>query len=197
MFNFLKSLLGGLLGSAHDLAASAMIRVRRLVGFGVIFYNVYEFECLGSDGKVKWTEKVRNRVVNTGLDDILTNYWKGSSYTSSHFVGLTDGTPTDAAADTMASHAGWTEVVAYSESTREALTLGTVASQSVDNSASKASFSINTNSTTVGGAFVTTNSTKSGTSGTLIGIAAFTGADKSVDDGDTLNVTVTLTAANG
>ena len=109
---------------------------------------------------------------------------------------LTDGTPTIAAGDTMASHVGWAEVVAYSEGTRPALTLGTVASQSVDNSASKASFSINANSTTIGGAAVTTNGTKSGTTGTLYGAAAFTGGDKSTDSGDSLNVTITLTAAS-
>ncbi len=95
----------------------------------------------------------------------------------------------------MASHAGWAEVTAYDESTREALVLGSIASQSVNNSGSKASFTISTDSTTVGGAFLTTNNTKGGTSGTLYGVGAFTGADKSTDDGDTLNVTVTLTAA--
>jgi len=95
----------------------------------------------------------------------------------------------------MASHAGWAEVVAYDEATREVLTLGSVATQSVDNSASKASYAINADTTTVGGAFITTNSTKSGSTGTLYGVGAFTGGDKAVDDGDTLNVTVTLTAA--
>ena len=95
----------------------------------------------------------------------------------------------------MSSHAGWTEVTAYSESVRQTLTLGTVSSQSVDNSASKAVYSIN-GTATVGGIFVTTDSTKSGTSGTLYGGGAFTGGDKSVGSGDTLNVTVTLTAAS-
>ncbi|GAG46997.1 unnamed protein product, partial [marine sediment metagenome] len=36
--------------------------------------------------------------------------------------GLTDGTPTPAAGDTMASHGGWTEVVAYDEGVRQTLT---------------------------------------------------------------------------
>lgn len=156
--------------------------------------NHYHIECVGPDGKVKWTTEFDNIVTNVGLDDNLDKYLKGSAYTASFFVGLTDGTPTVAAADTMASHAGWVEVVAYSEATRPALTLGTVASQSVDNSASKASFSIN-GTTTVGGAFIVTNSTKSGTTGVLYGVGAFTGGDKSASNGDTLNVTVTCTAA--
>ena len=101
-----------------------------------------------------------------------------------------------AAADTMASHAGWTEVTAYSEAVRQTLTLGAVASQSVDNSASKAAFSINADATTIGGAFITTDNTKGGTTGTLAGAAAFTGGNKAADNGDTLNVTVTLTQAS-
>ena len=156
----------------------------------------YHVECIGPDGKSKWVEEMDNIIPNVGLDEILDKVWKGSGYTAAHYVGLTDGTPTVAAGDTMSSHAGWSEVVAYSESVRQTLTLGTVSSQSVDNSASKASFSINADSTTIGGAFIPTSSTKSGTSGILMSVAAFSGGDKSADNGDTLNVTVTLTAAS-
>lgn len=161
----------------------------------VSFENHYFVECIGPDGKVKWTDEFDNLVTNVGLDDNLDKYLKGSTYTAAFYVGLTDGTPTPAAGDTMSSHAGWAEVTAYSEATRETLTLGSVSSQSVDNSASKASFSINSDSTTVGGAFIVTNSTKGGTTGVLYGVGAFTGGDKSADNGDTLNVTVTCTAA--
>jgi len=157
------------------------------------FSTHYHIECLDKHGQQKWVEEFENLVVNVGLDDILDKYFKGSAYTAAFYVGLTDGSPTIAATDTMASHAGWTEVTAYSEATREALTLGTVSSQSVNNSASKASFSINA-STTTGGAFVVTDNTKGGSSGTLYGVGAFS-SDRSLDDGDTLNVTVTLTAA--
>lgn len=160
----------------------------------ITFENHYIVECIGPDGKLKWTDEFDNLVTNEGLNDNLDKYLKGSTYTAAFYVGLTDGTPTVNAADTMSSHAGWTEVTDYSESTREALVLGTVASQSVDNSASKASYSINATAT-VGGAFITTVSTKGGTTGVLYGVGAFTGGDKSVDNGDTLNVTVTCTAA--
>lgn len=156
--------------------------------------NFYKVECFDSKGKLKWVEEVENIIVNEGLDEILDKFYKGSSYTAAHYVGLTDGTPTIAAGDTMSSHAGWAEVVAYSESNRQTLTLGAVSSQSVDNSASKASYSIN-GTATIGGLFLTTNNTKSGTTGILIGAVAFTGGDKSVANGDTLNVTVTLTAS--
>lgn len=154
--------------------------------------SVYRIECVGADGALKWVEEVENLVVNAGLDDLLDKYFKGSGYTAAFFVGLKN-TGTVAAGDTMASHGGWTENTTYSNATRPALTLGAVSGQSVDNAAAKASFDIN-GSTTIFGAFVTTNSTKGGTAGTLYGAANFA-SSRAVISGDTLNVTVTLTAA--
>lgn len=158
--------------------------------------NIYRLEAFDPDGNLKWEETIENLVTNVGLNDILDRYLKGSAYTAAFHVLLTDGTPTVDPSDTMAVHAGWTEVVAYSEATREALVLGTVAAQSVNNSASKASFSINADSTTIGGAGLCTDNAKSGTVGVLYSVAAFTATDKGLDNGDTLNVTVTCTAAS-
>jgi hypothetical protein len=159
------------------------------------FKNSYLFEAFDSAGNLKWAEQIDNIVVNVGLDDVLDKYLKGSGYTASFFVGITDGTPTTAPTDTMASHPGWTEVTAYSEGTRPALVLGAVSNQSVDNSASKAVYSVTSDSTTIGGAFLVTDSTKGGSTGTLYSVAAFQAGDKGLDNGDTLNVTVTCTSA--
>ena len=161
-----------------------------------VMENHWRVECFAPDGALKWVEEFDNLITNVGLNDLLDKYLKGSTYTAAFHVGLTAATPTFAAGDTMASHAGWTEFTAYDESVRQALTLGTVASQSVDNSASKAAFTVSTNSSSIGGAFVTTVNTQSCTTGILYGGAAFTGGNKASDDGDTLNVTVTLTAAS-
>ena len=158
--------------------------------------SVYKFECYDKHGKLKWVDENHNTVVNVGLDDVLDKYFKGSTYTAAWYVGLTDGTPTIAAGDTMASHAGWVEVTAYTEGTREALVLGTVSGQSVDNSASKAAFSINADTTVIGGAFLAVSSTKGEAASLLYGVAALTAGDKSLDSGDTLNVTITLAAAS-
>lgn len=155
----------------------------------------YKVEAFDPDGNLKWVDEFDNLVVNVGLDDSLDKHLKGSGYTAAWYVGLTDGTPTVAAGDTMASHVGWVEVTAYDEAVRQTLTLGAVSGQSVDNSASKAVFTISTDSTTIGGAFVTDSSTKGGSTGTLYGGGAFTAGDKSLDDNDTLNVTVTCTAS--
>jgi hypothetical protein len=57
----------------------------------------------------------------------------------------------------------------------------------ISNSASASSFAMLVNSTVVAGAFLT--SVSSGTSGILFSAGDFTGGDKTVDSGDTLNVT--------
>jgi hypothetical protein len=92
----------------------------------------------------------------------------------------------------MASHAGWTEVVAYSQATRPQCNFGTATTADpsvISNTASVAVFSIN-GTTTVGGAFLTSDNTKSGTTGTLFSAADFQSpGDRSVVSGDTLNVT--------
>ena len=155
--------------------------------------TLYTIEAHDADGRLLWRDEVPNLVVTAGLNDSLDKHFKGSSYTAAWYVGLTGNTPTVDAADTMASHAGWTEVTAYSEGNRQTLTLGTVSGGSVDNSASKAVFTINANGTAVGGAFVVSNNTKGGTTGVLYGGAAFS-ANRTLNSGDTLTITVTLTA---
>jgi hypothetical protein len=195
-----KSLLSGLKGSVvfakNKAEAAADLIMNAVTTHRVIFKNKYTFECFDSLGNLKWTEVVYNTVMTVGINDLLTQYFKGSAYTATFYVGLVDNASFSAyaAADTMASHAGWLESAAYSNANRPTLTLGTAAAGSIDNSASKAQFNINATATILG-AFVTTNNTKSGTTGTLYGAASFTGGSRSVQSGDTLNVTVTLSAS--
>lgn len=152
----------------------------------------YKVECI-RDGKLIWTEEFDNLVVDVGLNDSLDKHLKGSAYTAAWYVGVTTATPVFAAADTMASHAGWTESSAYTEAARPTLTLGTVVAKSVDNSASKAVFTINA-TVTLGGAFVVSISTKGGTTGILYGGGAFS-QNRPLVANDVLNVTITCTAA--
>jgi hypothetical protein len=105
---------------------------------------------------------------------------------------------TPAAGDTMASHAGWTEVTAYSNANRVTATLVTATTANpsvVTNTASPAVFNIN-GTTTVGGAFLTSENTKGGTTGTLFSAADFgSPGDRSVVNSDTLSVTYTFSLA--
>jgi hypothetical protein len=168
--------------------------VENRVGAG----GVFTFQCFDAQGNLKWEESTHNLVVNVGLKDMNDKYFSGSGYTAAWYLGLVTGPGagnTYAAADTMASHAGWTEDAGYSQSTRPACSFGaaTTADPSViTNSSSVAVFSINA-TTTVAGAFLTSDDTKSGTSGVLFSVSNFTSpGDRSVVSGDTLNVTYTF-----
>jgi hypothetical protein len=159
----------------------------------VTIKHLYVVECLDPDGNVKWREEFENLVVTTGLNKYLDATLKTGLASPSWFVGLITGPGggnTYVAADTMASHAGWAENVTYSNPTRPAWTPGAVAGGSVDNSAAKASFSI-TGTITLAGSFFTDNSTKGGTTGTLLGEGNFTGGDRVANNGDTVNVQIT------
>lgn len=182
-----------------DTVSSGLVAGTR-AGEGLVALGRFDYECIGADGKVKWSGSSPNLVVNVGLA-----YMAGSSLTSvtaitAWYVGLygAGASNTPAAADTMSSHAGWTEEVGYSNATRVACTFvtATTANPSVaTNTASPSSFTINATST-VGGAFLTSGSAKSGTAGTLFSASDFTSpGDRSVVSGDTLNVTYTMSLA--
>jgi len=162
----------------------------------------YGVKCLDVDGNVKWEEGFNNIVVNVGKIDLLTQYFKGSAYTAAFYLGLVDnaGFTTYAPGDTMSSHAGWAESVAYSNATRPGVTFGTATASGGSSNPGVAgtgtlvsdavTFNINATATILG-AFLTTNSTKSDTTGTLYSAGSFTGGSRSVVSGDSLLVTYT------
>jgi hypothetical protein len=143
-------------------------------------------------GKIKWTDTIHNLVTNEGLNHLLDVTLSGAAQDTTWFVGLTDSAPTAAAGDTLASHAGWTEITDYDEVNRVAWVDGGVSGQSLSNTASPADFTIDA-SVTVGGAFLAGVNT--GTSGVLYAVGAFTAGDKGLSDNDVLTVTATFTAA--
>jgi len=119
---------------------------------GAKAYGQWKVECFDKDGKLKWSDDFHNLVTNQGLNHILSIVLAAGTQITSWYVGLMSSSPTPAAADTLASHGGWTEITDYTGN-RKAFTPGSVSGQSVDNSASKASFAINA-TVTVGGAFL-------------------------------------------
>lgn len=152
----------------------------------------YKFECYDKHGRLKWRDSFWNLVTTGGKNDLLDKYFAGSAYTAAWYLGLVDGgtAPTFAAADTMASHAGWSENVSYSNSARPTIAFSAASGGSKSTSAALA-FNINATAT-IAGAFSTTVSTKSGTTGILYSEGSFTGGNKAVANGDTLNVSLTL-----
>lgn len=96
-------------------------------------------------------------------------------------------------ADTMGSKS-FNETAPYSNGTRPAWTKnGAASGGAMSNSSSKASFSINTTGR-VFGAFLSSDSTKSGTTGTLYGGGLFSTGSRSVLNGDTVTVQIDLSA---
>jgi hypothetical protein len=162
--------------------------------------GVYTVTCVGADGVEKWSDTFHNLVVNQGLANMNGAYLAGTAQTTTWYVGLITGpgsSTTFTATDTLASHGatgsgGWTENTDYSGS-RKAVTFGSATSANpsvISNSASPSAFTM-TGTATIAGAFLC--SASSGTAGILFSEGDFTGGDKSVASGDTLNVTYTFT----
>lgn len=144
----------------------------------------YQVECVGPDGVVKWVEDVTNVVTTEGKNYLIDTFFKLGTLPTGWYMGLA-GTGTKAAADTLASHAAWSELNPYTGN-RPAITFGTTSAGS--NTATAVSYAINA-TTTVYGAFVANVNT--GTTGKLYSVSDFSGS-KAVASGDTLNVTLTV-----
>jgi hypothetical protein len=188
-FEKLREIVRSFFGAGAELAKDASAK------HSVAIEHHYHIECLDKDGNLKWEADFDNLVVTAGLNKYLDATLKTGLASPSWFVFLVTGPGsgnTYALADTMASHAGWAENTSYTQGTRPAFTPGSIAAGSVDNSAAKASFSINA-TVTIAGAGMVDNSTKGGSTGTLLGVGNFTGGDRAAVNTDTINVTVTCT----
>lgn len=150
----------------------------------------FTFECLDSEGHVKWSDETKNLVVTTGLQEAIDSTLLGGTPDTSWFVGLSDSSSTYAAADTLASHSGWTEFDEYTGDRQS--WVGVRSAQTATNTASVAVFPITGAGGGVGGAFLCGGAT--GTSDVLFSGSALT-ADRTVASGDTVNITYTVTAA--
>jgi hypothetical protein len=91
---FLNSLKGGLATAANHVKgtaeATADLVMNAVTKHRIIFKNTYRFECFDALGNLKWVEEVNNQVMTVGVNDLLTQYFKGSAYTAAFYVGLVD-----------------------------------------------------------------------------------------------------------
>ena len=181
--------------------------IERFSGFGegAAGGGTFIFEARDKDGNIKWTAEAKNLTTNQGRQDMNAKYFLGSSYTAAWFIGLVNNTPTPsyAVADTMASHAGWVETTDYSGTDRATADFGTattadpsVIANTVASGGTVASFSI-TGTVTIDGAFLSATQDNSTNTGVLFSVAAFEApGDRSVVNGDTLNVTYQFSLAD-
>jgi len=172
--------------------------------------GVYHVECRDADGNIKWTETVPNLVNAVGKQLMLNTLLAGSSYSvTGPFLGLIATTsPTFLAADTMASHAGWTEFVNYTvggSAVRGTAVFGSASSSGLSPAnvttaaATAITYTITGAGGNVTGCFLVTgagaSSTLNNTSGTLYSAGAF-GTPKATTAGDTVSVTYSTTATS-
>jgi len=166
----------------------------------------YVFECFDKNGKLKWKDTIDNVVTTLGKNTALDAFLAGSAYSATGpFMGLISSigyTGVPVATDTMASHATWFEVDATPHFPTVAARLTTngnwaAAAAGAKSLTTPVSFSIITNGGTLKGAFLVFGTgavaTLGSTAGVLLSAGVFTGGDKVVSAGDTVQVSYTLT----
>jgi hypothetical protein len=134
---------------------------------------VFEFVASFHDpeGRLIAVRRGHNLVTTQGKNLLGSVMFNGTAASATWYVGL-KGSGTAVAADTAATHGGWTEITAYSQTVRQTLTLSSFTAGSANNSASPAVFTINSAST-IAGAFIINSNTKGGTTGSLYNAADF------------------------
>lgn len=185
--------------AAERLAAT--IDAHAFFGDECEIHGFYAVECFGADGKLKWRDFAANTVVTVGKNHMLDTDLAGSAYTVvGPYMGLISSTSFTAisAADTMSSHSGWLE--AGNANTPTYTAPRKTAAWNAASAGSKAlsaalSYAI-TGTGTIKGAFLTYGtgalSTIDNTAGTLFSAGLFTGGDRSVINGDTVNVSYSV-----
>lgn len=151
-------------------------------------------ECLGPDGEVKWTEDFLNTVFTVGKVNLLDVYFGAVAKPSAWYLVL-KGTGTEVAADTLASHASWTERSdVYSAANRPTVAFSAASASGANGQIStSAAVSVAiTTAGTVAGAGLTQTQVKATTTGVMYNAGDFSAA-RTVAIGDTLNVSLQLT----
>ncbi len=142
------------------------------------------------DGVLLNTYEFPNGITNVGKNLILDVMFNSATQVSqsSWCIGIIDnsGFSAVAAGDTMASHSGWNEFTNYNQSTRVAWGSGSASSQQTTNSVACTFDMLGT--ATLQGVFITSNNTKSGTTGSLWSTALFPSTIP-VNNGDQLKIT--------
>jgi hypothetical protein len=181
-------LMNRLLGLA---AGAASLCAVALFGERARAEGRYTIEHRNAAGDLLYSETFPNLVVTSGKNLLLDSFLSGSSYTAALYLGLVDGAsaPNFAPADTMASHAGWSENTGYGNAARPTATFNAAAGGVKSSTAIV--FNINAGGT-IAGCFLSTVSTKAGTTGTLISAGAFAAGNRVLQSGDTLSVTYSL-----
>jgi hypothetical protein len=147
------------------------------------------------EGDVIGRDLSPNLIVTEGLNHVWDALVHGGTQYTTWYVALFEGNVTPGATLTAATFTSTTtECTAYDESTRVAYVEGAPSAGAIDNSASRAVFTMNATKTIYGGALLTA-SAKSATTGVLLGAAKFS-ASRAVLAADQLSVKYSLSATS-
>ena len=154
--------------------------------------GVYEVDVNGENLTLE-----ENLVVTEGRNHILEIVIANGTQVSTWYMAPFSGNVTVVDTWTAANYdSNSTEFTNYTEATRQAYVEGTPSGGSINNTASKAAFTIDTGGGTVWGCGLLSDSTKNSTSGTLLSAAKFA-SERSLVETDILNIgyTINLTSS--
>ena len=155
-------------------------------GHGRFYLAAYEFH--NAKGRELWRADFHNGNTTSGLTNFLSVYFNSGTQLTTWYIGLINNSPapTLATADTIASHAGWTEYTGYSNANRVTYTPAAPAAASMTNAASPATFNF-TEAVTIFGGFLVSNNTKGGTTGQMFATGGLSNL-QTMANGQSLNV---------
>jgi len=169
--------------------ADIFLKMNQKVMDGLKIGGVFEVVCKDKDGNVKWKEVAHNLFTNAGLNHVLNVVFHNTTQVITWYIGLYTDTEPSAS---WTNGASWTEFTSYTGNRKEFVESEST-SQSLDNSANKASFAI-TGSGTIYGAGLVDADVGNGT--VLICAANFSQGSRAVQNGDTVEVQYTCSAAD-
>ena len=163
---------------------------------GIQIAGHYDVVCRSPLGEILWDEGIDNLIVDEGLEHSLDGLFASGSQVATWYIGLLKTSPTPLAAwiaaDVADAGSGFSD---YDEATLPAFT-DTRTDQSVTNSGEDdAVFTIDTDSSVIGGAFLISTNAKI-PAGVLYSAGAFTLGDQGANIGSTITVTATFTMAD-
>jgi hypothetical protein len=191
--------------NAHELTGASILR-RSDMEEQLRLKGKYFAECFDKDGNLKWSDTIDNVVTDVGANQLLDSAF-GSGPVAGPFLGLISSvgyTGIPVTGDTMSSHSSgghvWVEAgngsnyplwSTPSSNARASMSFS-AASGRAKALSSATSFVIATTGGTVKGCFVVFGTgavaTNNSTAGVLYSAGVFTGGDKVLAVGDTLNV---------
>lgn len=140
-----------------------------------------------------------NLIVTQFLNSMLDQLFGATAKIGSYYIAPYEGNVTPTASWTAANFtSNSTEFIAYDEATRQAWTTGSASGGSIDNTASKASFTISAApaQTTIWGAALLSASGKSATSGVLVAANKAATARSGLVAGDIITIGYTLSVTD-